>query len=216
MRIVQSFIILALITTGCKDKQVRDQTSKKVDSTYLKMYPGIVPKLNKLVTTPSGNYFKFIQSHKKKCKIEWGNSQIKNISKDDYHFLICDSVKLERETDDFMILRSLITVQGWFFICLPLKQDKPELMIENPIIFDSKSNIVVSDGFRYDSVLLISNIYNGTIQPVIEKERCYSQMFHNCIDSISLSGKTLFYRFQVELDKSQMKKKYERKVEVRI
>jgi hypothetical protein len=101
----------------------------------------------------------------------------------DYHF--CDSIKIERDTKDFIILKLLITVQGWFFICLPLKPDKTELMIENPIIFDDETNIVVSDGFRYDSVLLINNIVDYTVQPVIDTERCYSQLFHNCIDNIT-------------------------------
>lgn len=214
MRVI--LIILAIIATCCKDKQVNDRTSKVADSTYLKKYPGIVPKLDKIVNTPNGNYFKFVQSDTKKCKIEWGNKKIKNTSTDEYHFLFCDSVKLERETKDFIILKSLITVQGWFFICLPLKQEKTELIIENPIIFDSETSIVVSDGFRYDTVLLLNNIVNRTVQPVIETERCYSRLFHNCIDSISLSNDILYYKFQGELDKSKGNMKFERKVAVGI
>jgi len=216
MKIVQALLFGLLILSSCKDKQDLRTKAVNIDSTYFKKYPGIVSKIDKRIELPNDYYYKFVQVSKKKCKIEWGNGLFKNITSGDYHFLVCDSIRAGGQNNNFVILKATITSQGWLYICLPLKKEKTEIVIENPILFQSDKNIVVSDGFRKDTVLLINNLASGEIQPIIESVELCHPYFHNCLDTLFISGENLQYTFRFDLDKEKDKRRVSRKIGIRI
>jgi hypothetical protein len=213
MRVVLT--ILILLAWGCKDKKQRASKPALVFEDALEMKK-LKERIDKVQTTPSGNFFKILRVDDKKFKIEWGTKEFSNTSIETFPFSLHIKLRFAWENEEFLILRNDFTVQGWIYYCFPLKKDSEEFYIENPLVFDVSRNLVVSDGFRYDTVLLINNISTGAVQPLIEKERCYSQLFHNCIDSIALTGDELYYRFQVALDKSDENENFERRVGVKI
>jgi hypothetical protein len=213
MRIVLTIFIL--LAWGCKDKKQRVSKPAEVFQDEEEMRK-LKDQIDKVQTTPNGNFFKILRVNDEKFKIEWGTKEFTNTSITTYLFSLNIKLRFAWENEEFLVLRTDITVQGWMYYCFPLTRDKEEFYIENPLVFDADRNLIVSDGFRYDSVLLINNISTGTVQPIIEKEKCYSQLFHNCIDSIALSGNELYYRFQVELDKSDENKSFERRIEIKI
>lgn len=215
MRISLLILISTLLLSSCKNKETKVAT-EQIDSTYLKLYPKIIPKLNQTVTTSNGNYYRFLLSSKEKCRIEWGNSDVNNISHEEHWFLTCEKAKIESENEDFIILNATVTPQLSLFICLPLKQDKKDISILEPIIMNSKTNTVVSAGFRSDTILLITRLNSGQVQPVIDSIDLCHPMFHNCIDSISLTETELYYKYRTDFDKKMNKKILEKRVELKI
>lgn len=207
--------ITTLFISSCKDNGTK-VVADKVDSTYLLMYPGIIPKLNQTVTTPNGNYYRFVQSSKNKCKIEWGNSGGKNVSQREFHFLECDSLRLDIENEDFIYLKSTMGIDLSMYVPLSLKQDDKEAMIEGPILLDGKNNTIVSNGFRSDTVLLITRVKSGQVQPVIDSIELCHPFFFKCLDSISLTETELYYKFRADFDKQKNKKTFERRVQLKI
>lgn len=209
-------LILAILLTGCTEnrKTSGNQSRKTIDKKYKKL----VEQMNKVQSTPNGSYFKFIPTADEEFKIEWGNANFKNETKTVYKFFTNFDLYFAWENKDFIVLRTdIIPRQGWLYYFLPLVPDKIETELENPVAYNADKNIVISLGFKTDTVLLINNIVTQQVQPVIESERCWNPVFfQRCIDSVTVTDEFLYYKFQKEKEKSETNKKFERKIELRI
>jgi hypothetical protein len=215
MKIVQVILLLFLLT-GCRDKAPTNSDNIQVPKGQ--KYKSLVEKMDKIQSTPHGNYFKFIPVNEKRFKIEWGNNKFKNESKTLYAYFTNVKLYLDWENEDFIVLRTdIIPNQGWLYYFLPLVPNGLETVLENPVGYNQDKNIVVSLGFKTDTVLLINNILTQEVQPVVETERCWNPVFfQRCIDSIKVADDFLYYTFQREKEKSGMNQRFKRKVKIKI
>lgn len=208
--------ILAFLLTTCTGRKREIIENPRISEE--KKNQQLMEQMNKVQSTPGGNYYKFIPVKQEQFKIEWGNKNFRNESRTLYHFSTNFQIYLAWENKDFIVLRTdIIPRQGWLYYFFPLVPNKAESDLENPVAYQADQNIVVSLGFKPDTVLLVNNILTGQVQPIVETERCWNPIFfQRCIDSIRVTDSYLYYKFQIEREKSDMNLKFERKIPIRI
>jgi hypothetical protein len=215
--------LLFLLTLGlfsCNTKKVsRDihDTIPKIEKVdFMKPYPELVERIDRKDSTKLGNYFKLTIATDSTCRIEWGNSIIKRLTNNDYHFHIARRFSLEWENAEFLTLKAWTGTGAWFSLILPLDSLTPESTIDNTLTKNEKKNLVVAEQFAgTDTIMYILNLKTNQTQYITDKAKC--ETFHHlCLDTVILSDKKLYYKWSTPHKYMDNPKTVERKLEVKI
>jgi len=215
--------LLILLTSGlisCNTKQVSQDIQDTIPRTekvdFMKPYPELVERIDRKDSTKLGNYFKLTIATDSTCKIEWGNSKIKRLTDDDYHFHIARRFSLEWENADFLVLRAWTGTGAWFSLVLPLDSLTSESTIGNTLARNEKRNLIVAEQFMgTDTIMCILNLKTKQTQYIIDKAKCET-FYHSCLDTVFFSDKKLYYKWSTPHKFMDNPKTAERKLEVKI
>lgn len=156
-------------------------------------------------------FYQFIQATDSTAFIKWGNKTITNTSKTDLYsvYLEKERISIEWFNHKFMVLGRGTGSDTWVNIVLPLTKDADLKFYENCMVFDKENGIAVREWYsESDTVLLAENIITGKKQAIGgDWKREPISFFHYCIDSISVSKKTLYVEWVLpnKLDKRNKK-----------
>lgn len=213
-------VLLTCMLIACNTKQVSQDIqaaipkAEKID--FLKPYPELVERINRKDSTKLNNYFKLVLATDSTCKIEWGNSKVKRVTADDYHFHIAGRFWFEWENEEFLTLRAGIGTGAWFSLILPLDSFARETTIQNTLAQNEKKNLVVAEQFPgTDTIMYIVNLKTNETQYITDKARCEAAN-HDCLDTVALSNKYLYYKWSTPHRFMDNPKTVERKVAVKI
>jgi hypothetical protein len=182
----------------------------------MKPYPELVERIDRKDSTHLRNYFKLTISTDSTCKIEWGNSKIKRLTDDDYHFHIARRFSLEWENADFLVLRAWTGTGAWFSLVLPLDSLTSESTIGNTLARNEKRNLIVAEQFMgTDTIMYILNLKTKQTQYIIDKAKCET-FYHSCLDTVFFSDKKLYYKWSTPHKFMDNPKTVERNLEVKI
>jgi hypothetical protein len=215
-------ILLVLITLGmvsCNVKQAThedNEVSKKDTIDLIKLYPELAERIEKIESTPLGNYFKFTLMTDSSCKIEWGNKRTKKQSSREYYFSEARQLHFDWENEDFLVLRAGRGSDAWFNVFLPLDSVGQDEIIENTLTQDKRRNLVVAEFLATDTTMVIHNLKSKEFQYVIETDKCSSVFIHYCIDTIAFIDKGLYYKWTLPNKLDDNPKRYERRVRIKI
>jgi len=213
-------ILLTLGVISCTTRQESQDIQEtipieeKVDLTTL--YPELAERINNKYSTPLGNYYKLTMSTDSTCRIEWGNSKIKKLTNDDYHFHFARRFSFEWENKDFLVLRTWTGTGAWFSLFLPLDSLTSESTIENTLTKNEGQNLVVAEQFPgTDTIMYILNLKTKQIQFIKDKAKCET-FNHLCLDTVILADRKLYYKWSTPHRLGDNPKTVERKIDVKI
>lgn len=213
-------VLLTCLLIACNTKQVSREIqdtipqAEKVD--FMKPYPELVERIDRKDSTKLNNYFKLVLATDSTCKIEWGNSKVKRVTAGDYHFNIALRFSVEWENKEFLTLRAGTGTGAWFSLILPLDSSARETTIQNTLAQNEKKNLVVAEQFPgTDTIMYIVNLKTNETQYITDKARCEA-FHHNCLDTVALSDKNLYYKWSTPHRFVDNPKTVERKVAVKI
>lgn len=213
-------VLLTCLLIACNTKQVSQEIqdtipkAEKVD--FMKPYPELVERIDRKDSTKLNNYFKLVLATDSTCKIEWGNSKVKRVTADDYDFHIARRFWFEWENEEFLTLRAGTGTGAWFSLILPLDSSAGETTIQNTLAQNEKKNLVVAEQFPgTDTIMYVVNLKTNKVQFITDKARCEA-FHHNCLDTVILSGKNVYYKWSTPHRFVDNPKTVERKVAVRI
>jgi hypothetical protein len=208
-------LIIALGLVSCDKPKPPTETEQKQED-YKKKYPTAAKLLDSVITTPNGNYYKLIPDGVKKFKIEWGNSLVKKVSNDKYHVMTAETLRLDWESPDFIVLHNEYTKLGRYDYFLSLTGDSLEYIVENALLYDTARNLVVWEQPFKDVPIVIENYVTRKTQSVTEDQKCEAILIEFCLDSISLQKDILYYKLGLPRLDDKEKSFVDRRIEIKI
>ena len=192
MKINQLKYIIPLLFVRCSDNSVSNKeiVSKPNTATY---HPVLVDT-SKFIA--GENYYRFVKGSMSSSFINWGNKDFETTiwTPPIDNSVLNDKVSLDWYNDKYIVLKMRTGSDTWYSIFLPLIKDAKELWFFNSLAVDKTSGIIVYPNKKNaDTTLIIENIQTGQKQFTgIGWEKCSSAFIQYCIDSISISKKTLY------------------------
>jgi hypothetical protein len=227
MKLLHYIFLLCLFVSCSSEERKPEVTSdnrelvpypEKYAKDKFSPYPEMAGILDSINSTPNGGFYKLIPYTDSTCKIEWGNTKVKRVSKDDYHFHAARRFSLEWENKDFIVLESWTGSDSRFNVILPLDSLSKESEIWNPIAFNKRKNLIAQEGYGFsDTIVILQNIKTGKSQPIIDKmNKCESAFNHYCIDSISIQNKEVYIKWVLPHKMTDDFKVIEKRVMIKI
>jgi hypothetical protein len=206
MTVHKFLFFTALILTACSQgshKTSLSGTSQK-DSSHLSDTALFIQNLSKKNLTKNNNYYKLTQISDSTFMMTWGNDSITRTYEKPIDFFTADRLEISWDNKDYLILDYNIGSGVWKTIVLPINNKQQVQIVDNDIGFDSKNNLLgalKSD----DTLLVVQNLQTLQEQFIFEKENgCFNHFY--CIDSISITNKTLYYKWNPNNNKNLVRK----------
>lgn len=174
-----------------------DKYQRQVDSLYKLVKNPLFVQVDTTREVEGDLFYQFIQATDSTAFIKWGNRTITNTSKTDLFsaYLEKERISIRWFNSKFMVLARGTGSDTWIHIVLPLTKDADLKFYENCMAFDKENGIAVREWYiESDTVLLAENIITGKKQALGKDwKKCgAASFFHYCIDSISVTNKTLY------------------------
>ena len=181
-----SFLTLAACSSN-EEVDIRVDVVRK--SEIIKGY------LNRKNITKNGCYYMLQQVSDSTIKIIWGNDTLKRIYDEPLAFMFVERLSVKWENKNYVILNYGTGTSAWSNVVLPIDTKQQVQIFTNGIYFDLKSNLLVTEEVG-DTILAVRNLKTLQSQFVIEKgQRCASANNSDCIDTVSINDKTLYYKW---------------------
>jgi hypothetical protein len=204
-----TLISFSCLTKSKTDLQTELQSKHKDDSTDICYWHDIKREL-----TPDNNYLDFKKVTTDKYFLEWGNKNLTRVLLDTFY---CESPPtsrptFENENEKYIVLRFGCGSPCWGAIFLPLNENQePETILYQYDIDLERDLVVYLDSNEDDPTIAIYNLL--TKKKVKHKVDfgCESAIPTYCLDSISINGDKVFYRWTSNF---QTNKQDERTIEI--
>jgi hypothetical protein len=153
--------------------------------------------------TPKGNFIEYKRLGQNKYQISWGSSMLKRLLADTFH---CDDPppvkpRFEKENKDYLMLSFWCGTSCWGSIYLPLHASRPTKRIYYEYAADLDHHLVAAlDMDESGTFIVVHNLNTGEVQKIKLNPQCTSAIPTSCLDSLSINGKSLYYRWYTNLD----------------
>jgi len=210
-----------LISAACSPAQQEKPSADTLQQTkdtskYADLFPFIETGLNKKNLETNGNYYMLTKVSDSTVKITWGNNTITRLYDETLDFMFAERLRVQWNNKDYLILRYGVGSGAWETVTLPINNKEPAQVFDNGLCFDSEYNLLGTEQFG-DTVLTIQNLKTGRKQFITEKERpCQSVNNSACIDTISISNKTLYYKWVTPHTAADKKTTIEKRIRLTI
>ncbi len=172
--------------------------------------------LNRKFTTKGHNFYMLTKGSDSTFNIHWGNDKIKRMYSEPQNLMIIDRLEVQWENKDYLILNYFIGSNVWINLVFPLNNKEKVQVFGNGLAFDQKFDLLVTEEIG-DTAMAVHNLKTRRTQYIIEKEhRCESSINAACIDSIRVTDKLLYYRWNAYGSHERNGKKYDRRVWIKI
>lgn len=200
---------------SCDKTKQQSQTNQE-QKTFQKKRQTATQLLDSVITTPNGNYYKLIPNGTDEFRLEWGNELVKKVSKDKYPFMTAETLRLDWESKEFIVLHNEYTKLGRYDYFLPLTGDSLEYLVENALIYDTTRNLVVWEQPFEDVPMIIENYVTRKTQEVTENQKCNAILIEFCLDSITFDKSVLYYKLGLPRIDDKNKTTIERRIPIKI
>jgi hypothetical protein len=215
--------LLVLAFAACSSGQQNNfsadtlqKTKLRDTSNYADLFPLLIQNLNKKNTTENGNYYMLTKFSYSAVKIIWGNGTFKRVYAEPLDFMFAERLRVKWENKDYLILDYNTGTGAWLNLVLPLNNNEYTKAFNNGLCFDKKYNLFVTEEFA-DTILAVHNLKTQLTQFVIEKQKpCDAPTNEDCLDTIGISNKILYYRWTTPHKYSDKKSSVEKHVRVTI
>ncbi len=200
------YCTLFIFTTCTSEQQTSPNTKSSKESFTKDTSPSAnssssVKKLSLKHFTKNNHYYKLTQASDSTFRLTWGSNKLDRFYEEDIDFFVADRLELAWDSKDYLILDYNIGSGEWKSVVLPLNKDQPVQVVDNGFCFDSNNNLLGVMQSN-DTVLYVQNLQTLQKLFVIEKDHpCDIPNNFYCIDTISISNKTLYYKWNVSNNK---------------
>ncbi len=216
------FLLLTLNACWSRDsgdlsKASLPKADKKDTSQYIDHNSAMISDyLNKKNISKNGSYFVLARLSNSTAKIIWGNDTLKREYERPIDFMFVDRVSVKWENSYYMILDYFEGANAWTNVALPLNEKEQVQEFGNGLYFDEKNNYLVTEEVG-DTIMAVHNLKTRREQFIVEKHRhCESVMNYACIDTISIHGKVLYYKWVTPRTDITPNSKFERRVRLKV
>ena len=153
------------------------------------------------VVTPSGNYIAYERFDNFKYRIVWGNKNLKRILTDTFY---CDAPPVakphfEKENKDYVMLGFGCGSPCWGSIYLPLNDKQDVTRVYYEYAADLDHHLVAALGLdETKTFIAVHNLKTGKVQEIKLEKECESAIPTYCLDSLSIIGKNLYFRWAAD------------------
>lgn len=166
--------------------------------------------------TPAGNYIAYERFDNFKYRIVWGNKNLKRILADT---LYCDAPPVakphfEKENKNYIMLRFGCGSSCWGSIYLPLNTYQKVTRVYYEYATDLDHHLVAALALdETKTFIAVHNLKTSKVQEIKLEKECESAIPTYCLDSLSIIGKNLYFRWTADASfKSKNYKEYTVKI----
>ncbi|HOY38821.1 MAG TPA: hypothetical protein PLP11_10115 [Bacteroidales bacterium] len=170
----------------------------------------------KPVNLPNGSYYKLIYINEFQYKIEWGNRQIKNISKDTFDISGSGPLYLLESSNDFIILQQGCGMNCKYSVVLPLSSKVEEQTYIFTLALDTKDNLIAYLPEDQKNFIVVKNYLTGKVMEIEEDDLCPAASSGDCIDTCYFDKSCLIIKWQGSKWQSTQPDTKERKIKINI
>jgi hypothetical protein len=129
--------------------------------------------------------------------IEWGNTLMKNISKQKFEVLGNGVLSIFKSDENSILLTQGCGTSCTYYVFLPLKENAVERVYDFALTSDLKNNLVAYIPDNNDEIFVrVENYLTGQKIDIVEANLCPANFKGDCIDSIYFDKSSLVLKWE--------------------